>query len=103
METNLAMVCASLITAMRATSPREDMAAELGVSLETYQELGEKTGADIPISAIHHMANIFGVESNADHLAPPRSASIPTMGQKRARKCGRPTVIPAITQTWHAP
>ncbi|MFR4804499.1 MAG: helix-turn-helix domain-containing protein [Eggerthellaceae bacterium] len=40
---------------------QEDMAAELGVSLETYQNW-EKTGADVPISAIYHMANIFGVE-----------------------------------------
>ena len=40
---------------------QKDMAAELGVSLETYQNW-EKTGADVPISAIYHMANIFGVE-----------------------------------------
>ena len=40
---------------------REDMAAELGVSLETYIAW-EETGADVPISAIYHMARTFGVE-----------------------------------------
>lgn len=40
---------------------QEDMANELGVSLETYQNW-ERTGADVPISAIYHMANMFGVE-----------------------------------------
>lgn len=40
---------------------QEDMAEELGVSIETYQNW-EKTGADVPISAIYHMANTFGVE-----------------------------------------
>ena len=39
----------------------EDMASELGVSLEKY--LGwEETGEDVPISAIYHMARKFGVE-----------------------------------------
>lgn len=40
---------------------QEEMASELGVSLETYQEW-ERTGADVPISAIYHMAKAFGVE-----------------------------------------
>ena len=40
---------------------QEEMAAELGVSLETYQKW-EETGADVPISAIYHMAKTFGVE-----------------------------------------
>lgn len=40
---------------------QEDMAADLGVSLETYQKW-EETGADVPISAIYHMAKSFGVE-----------------------------------------
>lgn len=40
---------------------QEDMACELGVSLETYQKW-ESTGADVPISAIYHMAKTFGVE-----------------------------------------
>ncbi len=40
---------------------REEMAAELGVSLETYIEW-EETGADVPISAIYHLAHKFGVE-----------------------------------------
>lgn len=40
---------------------QEEMASELGVSLETYQEW-ESTGADVPISAIYHMAKTFGVE-----------------------------------------
>ena len=39
----------------------EDMASELGVSVETY-ETWEATGADVPISAIYHMAREFGVE-----------------------------------------
>lgn len=39
----------------------EDMAAELGVPLETYL-CWEDTGADVPISAIYHMAHHFGVE-----------------------------------------
>lgn len=40
---------------------REEMAAELGVSLGTYTQW-EETGADVPISAIYHMAHHFGVE-----------------------------------------
>ena len=39
----------------------EDMASELGVSVDTY-EMWEATGADVPISAIYHMAREFGVE-----------------------------------------
>lgn len=39
----------------------EEMAAELEVSLETYLQW-EETGADVPISAIYHMAREFGVE-----------------------------------------
>ena len=39
----------------------QEMADELSVTLETY--LGwEATGADIPISAIYHVARSFGVE-----------------------------------------
>ncbi|MCH4184942.1 MAG: XRE family transcriptional regulator [Eggerthellaceae bacterium] len=40
---------------------RTEMARELGVSLETYSSW-EETGADVPISAIYHMARKFGVE-----------------------------------------
>lgn len=40
---------------------QEDMASDLGVSLETYRAW-EETGADVPISAIYHMAKAFGVE-----------------------------------------
>ncbi len=40
---------------------REDMAVELEVPLETYEKW-EETGADVPISAIYHMARHFGVE-----------------------------------------
>ena len=40
---------------------QKDMAAELGVSLKTYQKW-ETTGVDVPISAIYHMAKTFGVE-----------------------------------------
>lgn len=40
---------------------REDMARELDVDLETYTRW-EETGADVPISAIYHMAREFGVE-----------------------------------------
>ena len=40
---------------------RHSMAAELGVDVDTYTEW-EETGADVPISAIYHMANKFGVE-----------------------------------------
>jgi len=41
--------------------PREELAAELGVPVETYGAW-EETGADVPISAIYHMANKFGVD-----------------------------------------
>lgn len=40
---------------------REEMARDLGVSVETY-DAWERTGADVPISAIYHMAHAFGVE-----------------------------------------
>lgn len=40
---------------------REEMARELGVPLETYIDW-EETGADVPISAIYHLAHKFGVE-----------------------------------------
>lgn len=43
--------------------PREEMASELGVPLETYASW-EETGADVPISAIYHMANKFHVDFN---------------------------------------
>lgn len=39
----------------------EDMARDLDVSLETYNQW-EETGADVPISAIYHLARKFGVE-----------------------------------------
>lgn len=39
----------------------DEMANELEVSLETYLKW-EETGADVPISAIYHMAHHFGVE-----------------------------------------
>ena len=39
----------------------EDMARELEVPVGTYEEW-EATGADVPISAIYHMAHHFGVE-----------------------------------------
>ena len=39
----------------------EEMADDLGVDLETYLSW-EDTGADVPISAIYHMAARFGVE-----------------------------------------
>ena len=39
----------------------EEMAEELGVDIETYTKW-EETGADVPISAIYHMARTFGVE-----------------------------------------
>lgn len=41
--------------------PREEIAEELGVSVETYAGW-EETGADVPISAIYHIANRFGVD-----------------------------------------
>ena len=40
---------------------REEMAAELEVSLQQYTQW-EESGADVPISAIYHMALRFGVE-----------------------------------------
>ena len=40
---------------------REELAKELGVSVETYSAY-ESTGADIPISAVYHIANRFGVD-----------------------------------------
>lgn len=39
----------------------EEMATELEVSPETYLKW-EETGKDVPISAIYHIANHFGVE-----------------------------------------
>ncbi len=38
-----------------------EMARDLDVPLETYEKW-EQTGADVPISAIYHMARKFGVE-----------------------------------------
>lgn len=40
---------------------REEMARELDIPLETYISW-EETGADVPISAIYHLAHKFGVE-----------------------------------------
>ncbi|MDR3687453.1 MAG: XRE family transcriptional regulator [Coriobacteriia bacterium] len=40
---------------------REELAEELGVSVDTYISY-EETGADVPISAIYHIANKFGVD-----------------------------------------
>lgn len=40
---------------------REELAAELGVPVETYIDY-EETGSDVPISAIYHIANKFGVD-----------------------------------------
>lgn len=40
---------------------REEMAQELSVPLETYISW-EETGSDVPISAIYHLAQKFGVE-----------------------------------------
>lgn len=40
---------------------REQMAAELGVSLPVYSEY-ETKGENIPISAIYHIANLFKVD-----------------------------------------
>ncbi len=39
----------------------EDMAFDLGVDVETYRQW-EETGADVPISAIYHMARRFNVD-----------------------------------------
>lgn len=43
---------------------REELAAELGVPVETYISY-EETGADVPISALFHIANRFGVDMTA--------------------------------------
>lgn len=40
---------------------RHSMAQELGVDVDTYTNW-EETGANVPISAIYHMAHKFGVE-----------------------------------------
>lgn len=40
---------------------REELATELGVPVETYIDY-EETGSDVPISAIYHIANKFGVD-----------------------------------------
>jgi transcriptional regulator with XRE-family HTH domain len=40
---------------------REELAEELGVGHETYISY-EETGADIPISAVYHIASKFGVD-----------------------------------------
>lgn len=40
---------------------REELAAELGVDVPTY-DAWEATGADIPISALYHIASRFGVD-----------------------------------------
>ena len=40
---------------------QEELAEDLGVSVETYDGW-ERTGADVPISAIYHLAKRFGVE-----------------------------------------
>ena len=39
----------------------EDMASDLGVSVETYEKW-EETGEDVPISAIYHMSRMFNVD-----------------------------------------
>lgn len=39
----------------------EEMAEDLGVSVDVYNNW-ENTGADVPISAIYHLARKFGVE-----------------------------------------
>ncbi|PKQ10133.1 MAG: XRE family transcriptional regulator [Actinobacteria bacterium HGW-Actinobacteria-9] len=43
---------------------REDMAKEMGIPVETYAAY-EDTGADVPISALFHIANKFGVDMTA--------------------------------------
>lgn len=43
--------------------PREEIAAELGVAVDTYTSW-EETGADVPISAIYHLANKYHVDFN---------------------------------------
>lgn len=40
---------------------QEELAAELEVDIDTYRNW-EDTGADVPISAIYHIASKFGVE-----------------------------------------
>jgi transcriptional regulator with XRE-family HTH domain len=40
---------------------REELAEELGIPHDTYAAY-EETGADVPISAIYHIANRFGVD-----------------------------------------
>ena len=40
---------------------REELAEELGIPVATYISY-EETGADVPISAIYHIANKFGVD-----------------------------------------
>ena len=40
---------------------REEMARDLGIDVDTYVSY-EETGADVPISAIFHMASKFGVD-----------------------------------------
>lgn len=41
--------------------PAEELAAELGIDVATYRAY-EETGADVPISAIFHIATRFGVD-----------------------------------------
>lgn len=43
---------------------REELAREIGVSVETYTAY-EETGADVPISALFHIASKFGVDLTA--------------------------------------
>ncbi|MFQ9742753.1 MAG: helix-turn-helix domain-containing protein [Slackia sp.] len=77
---------------------QEDMAAELGVSLETYRNW-EKTGADVPISAIYHMANIFGVEFT--EILTGTAAKLNTYHVVKAGEGKEVDTIPAITtRTW---
>ena len=42
---------------------REELARDLGVDVATYAAY-EDTGADVPISALYHMASKFGVDMN---------------------------------------
>lgn len=44
--------------------PREELAAELGIPVETYARY-EETGADIPISALFYISNKFGTDMTA--------------------------------------
>ena len=41
--------------------PREELADELGVPVETYAAW-ENKGADVPVSAVYHIAHKFGVD-----------------------------------------